>query len=112
MNLILEKNGIGDHIKNGDLVITGEGKMDSQTAMGKAPIGVSKIAKKYNKPVIAFCGCATEDARVLNEYRTDALFPIVRGACALDEAMDIEIASKNMAECAEQVIRLWNMNNN
>lgn len=56
IELILKKIKAEDYIKEADLVITGEGKIDFQTAMGKAPIGVAKLAKKYAKPVIAFAG--------------------------------------------------------
>ena len=49
------------------MVVTGEGRLDGQTVMGKAPIGVAKIAKEYGKPVIAFSGCVTKDAIACNE---------------------------------------------
>ena len=50
-----------EKIKNADIVITGEGKLDSQTKNGKAPIGVARLAKKYNKKVVAICGKAEKD---------------------------------------------------
>ena len=74
--------------------------------MGKAPRGIARTAKKYRKPVIAFSGCVTDDARRCNEYGIDAFFPILKAPCALAEAMDIENASKNLADTAEQAFRM------
>ncbi len=107
IELILDKIGIEEYIKDADLVITGEGRIDSQTAMGKAPVGIAELAKKYNKNVFAFCGSATRDAGVCNERGIDGIFPIVRGVCTLDEAMDTENAKANMRETVEQVMRLY-----
>ena len=56
INIVLDETKLEDYIKNADFVITGEGRMDGQTAMGKAPVGVAKLAKKYGKKVIAFAG--------------------------------------------------------
>ena len=86
--------------------MTGEGRLDSQTVMGKAPIGVAKLAKKYNKKVIAFAGSVSEDAFLCNENGIDAFFTIVRGITTLDEAVKIETAVKNMELTVEQVFRL------
>ncbi len=107
INLILEKIEIEKYIKEADLVITGEGKIDSQTIMGKAPTGIAKLAKKYDKKVIGFCGCTTRDAGICNRHGIDAFFPIVRSACTIEEAMDRENAAANMADCVEQAMRLF-----
>ena len=106
IGLILEQTGIRKHIESSDIVVTGEGRLDSQTAMGKAPAGVSAIAKEYGKPVIAFSGCVTKDAGACNECGIDAFFPIVRGATSLEDAMNRENAYANIADTAEQVFRL------
>ena len=106
IDLITEKTGLEEYIKNSDIVVTGEGRLDSQTFMGKTPVGVSKIAKKYAKTVIAFGGCVTEDAEICNGYGIDAIFPIVRGAVSLEEAMDSENAKKNMSFAVRQAFRL------
>ena len=63
INIVLDETKLEDYIKDADLVITGEGRMDGQTAMGKAPVGVAKLAKKYGKKVIAFAGAVQRDAR-------------------------------------------------
>ena len=60
--LVMQLTDMEDKIKNSDIVITGEGQLDSQTVMGKAPIGVAGLAKKYDKKVIAFAGSVTEEA--------------------------------------------------
>ena len=90
-----------------DLVITGEGRMDGQTAMGKAPVGVAALAKKYGKPVLAFAGAVERDARKCNEHGIDAFFPILRGVVTLEEAMKNENAKRNLADTAEQVYRTF-----
>ena len=74
--------------------------------MGKAPIGVARIAKEYGKPVIAFSGCVTKDATACNESGIDAFFPILRGVVTLDEAMKAENAAANMSDTVEQAFRL------
>lgn len=105
INLILDEIGIENEIADSDIVITGEGRMDCQTVMGKVPVGVAHLAKKYGKKVIAFCGCATEDAGVCNEYGIDAYFPIVRDVASREEAMKPENTLKNLELTAEQVFR-------
>ena len=106
IKIVLEETGLERYIKDADIVITGEGRLDAQTVMGKAPIGVAKIARKYGKRVIAFSGCVTEDASACNEHGIDAFFPILREVVSLSEAMDKENAEKNMTATVEQVFRL------
>ena len=106
VKIILDETKLEEHILNADIVITGEGRLDGQTIFGKAPIGVAKLAKKHGKRVLAFAGSVTEDARMCNAHGIDAFFPIVRGVCTLQEAMDSELAKKNMVSAVEQVFRL------
>ncbi len=106
IELILEKTGLEEYIKAADVVVTGEGRLDFQTAMGKAPIGVAKLAKKYQKPVLAFAGSVTKDADECNRQGIDAFFPILRRVCTLDEAMEKETAQQNLTDTAEQVFRM------
>lgn len=80
--------------------------MDAQTAMGKVPVGVAKLAKKYGCSVVALAGGVTRDAGKCNEAGIDAFFPIVRGVSTLEEAMKKEQAIANMEDTAEQVFRL------
>lgn len=106
IEIVLEEINIEEYIKNADIVVTGEGRLDAQTIMGKAPIGVAKLAKKYGKKVIAFSGCVTDDAEVCNEHGIDAFFPVLRGVTTLEEALDTNNAYKNLEATAYQVFRL------
>lgn len=107
IKIVLDEIGLDKDVRNADVVITGEGRLDGQTAMGKAPVGVAELAKQYGIPVIAFSGCVTEEAVKCNEKGIDAFFPILRSVVSLDEAMDPENAKNNLADTAEQVFRLW-----
>lgn len=106
IKLILDSIKLEEELKNADFVITGEGRLDHQTAMGKAPVGVAKLAKKYNAKVIAFAGSVTKDAKKCNDVGIDAYFPIVRGITTLEEAMERENAYNNLSDTVEQVFRL------
>lgn len=106
IKIVLEETELEKYVKDADIVVTGEGRLDGQTVMGKAPVGVADIAKKYGKKVVAFSGCVTEDAIACNEHGIDAFFPILRGVVSLSEAMDTKNAAKNMAATVEQAFRL------
>lgn len=106
ISIVLEEIKIEKAIQEGDIVITGEGRLDGQTVMGKAPIGVAKLAKKYGKPVLAFAGSVTEEADACNAAGIDAFFPILRQVATLEEAMDPETARRNMKKTVEQVFRV------
>lgn len=106
IDIVLQAIQLEKELPDADIVITGEGRMDFQTAMGKVPVGVARLAKKYNSKVIAFAGSVTEDAGKCNEEGIDAFFPIVRGVTTLEEAMEPGTAARNMALAAEQVFRL------
>lgn len=106
IELVIKETKLENHIKDSDVVVTGEGRLDGQSYMGKAPVGVAKLAKKYNKPVIAFSGCVTDEATICNEHGIDAFFPILRTPCTLQEAMDCDNAYKNLSQTAQQVFGL------
>lgn len=106
INIVLEEIGIESAIKDADIVITGEGRLDGQTVMGKAPIGIARLAKKYGKPVVAFSGAVTEDAAACNQAGIDAFFPILRQVTTLEAAMSYTTAQRNMTAAVEQVFRL------
>jgi len=106
ISLVLEATGAESYIKDADVVVTGEGRLDGQSAMGKAPVGVAKLAKKHGKPVIAFAGCVTEEASACNGAGIDAFFPILRGVVTLEDAMHTENAKHNLEKTAEQAFRL------
>ncbi|WP_302372199.1 glycerate kinase [Enterococcus asini] len=106
IDIVLETIALEEALLEADLVITGEGRLDEQTAMGKAPVGVAKLAKKHGKTVIAFAGSVTSGARECNKQGIDAYFPILRQITTLEEAMDHEQAAQNLADTTEQVMRL------
>ncbi len=96
-----------EKLKDADLVITGEGKLDAQTCMGKTPAGIARLAKKYHIPVVALCGCATEEAVECNRYGIDAYFPILQSVMSLQDAMSREIALRQLTLTSQQVFRLF-----
>lgn len=106
IELILDAVGLEEELSSADVVVTGEGRLDFQTAMGKAPVGVARLAKKYNAKVIAFAGSVTKEATACNKEGIDAFFPILRSVCTLAEAMDPVAARNNMTTTVEQVFRL------
>ncbi len=107
---ILEETDLEDKIRSADLVITGEGRLDGQTIMGKVPVGVAGMAKKYGKPVIAFAGVVDWEAGRCNEYGIDAFFPIIRSVVTKEEAKDKENACRNLEDTVEQVMRVMKIN--
>lgn len=109
VSLILEETGLSEKMQGADLVITGEGRLDEQSAMGKAPIGVAKLAKTQGIPVIAFAGTVTEGAKACNQAGIDAYFPILREITTLEDAMNKETAKQNLADSVEQAIRLFRL---
>lgn len=106
ISLVLDATEADRYIREADVVVTGEGRLDGQSAMGKAPVGVAKLAKAYGKPVIAFSGCVTEDADVCNTHGIDAFFPILRSVVTLEQAMESANAKQNLQKTAEQAFRL------
>ena len=106
IELVLNAVEMDKAMEGADLVFTGEGRLDYQTAMGKAPVGIAKMAKKHGAKVIALAGAVIEGAQECNEQGIDAYFPILRQVVTLDEAMDPATARKNMDETTEQVMRL------
>lgn len=105
-HIILSKTGLEQQIQNADIVITGEGRLDGQTAMGKGPMAVAALAKRYDKPVIALCGCIGKDAQICNDRGIDAYFPVLQTVTTLETALTPEIAGQNLMLTATQVMRL------
>ena len=106
VRMVMEEIGLEEAVRQADWVVTGEGCLDGQTAMGKAPLGVAELAKRYGKPVVAFAGVVRPEAAACLERGIDAYFSIVPGAMALEEAMRPEIARENLSRAAEQVFRV------
>ena len=106
VKIVTEETGLAEKIRAADLVVTGEGRMDAQTSMGKAPVGVAQLAARYEKPVLAFAGGIGAGARACNAAGILAFFPAVRGITTLEEAMRPETAAQNLTDSAEQAFNL------
>ncbi len=85
IDIMIEIVKLEQAIKDADLVLTGEGKIDSQTIYGKAPIGVAKIAKKYNIPVIAVAAIIGDDADIVHQHGIDNLIKVSEPPMSLTE---------------------------
>lgn len=109
IKIVLEETQLESYIEDADMVITGEGRLDGQTAMGKAPVGVARLAKRHHIPVIAFAGSLTKEAVECNKNGIDAFFPILRNIVTLEDAMKPENAKVNLSDSVEQVFRLINI---
>lgn len=106
VDLVLQETRLDDSMRDVDVVVTGEGRLDGQTAMGKAPIGVARLAKRHYAQVLAFAGCLGDGVEALNEAGIDAYFPILRRVVTLEEALDRTAAAANLADAVEQAFRL------
>lgn len=107
IDIVIEAVKLEDCMKGASLVITGEGKIDSQTIHGKTPVGVAKTAKKHHIPVIAVAGLIGADSEVVYEHGIDALFSVVPGAVSLKDAF--KNAQKYTETQAENIARLINV---
>ena len=106
INLVADVIGLEGKIAACDYVITGEGRIDSQSAMGKVISGIADIAKKYGKPVVALGGSVGDDADKLFDIGISAAFPIVQSPCTLEYAMNENNALQNMRKTARNVARI------
>ena len=104
IEMVLEVVGYETHLQNADLVITGEGKIDKQTSMGKAVSGILDAASKRNVPVIAIGGCV-EDVENLNKHGFVSVFSVVPSPMSLEEAMQKDVAKRNITQTIEQIMR-------
>ena len=105
--LVLQMTGAAAALRGADLLVTGEGRLDAQTVMGKYPAAAANAAQQCGVPVIAFCGAAGEDAGVCNQHGIAAFFPILRSIVTQEQALDPERTKQNIADTAEQVFRLY-----
>jgi glycerate kinase len=106
VDIVIEKTRLKEIVKDADLVITGEGKMDSQTIYGKTPFGVAKVAKGFGIPVIAIAGCISDDAHINHEQGIDAMFSIVNYPIELQDALNKEKAAVFIQKNSEEIFRL------
>ena len=109
-DFMIDYLNIEEKIKEVDIVITGEGKLDLQSYMGKAPIEIARVAKKYNKKVIFLAGSILDNELdsldIDSKKLIDCSFSILRGIISLDQAMNKEIATVNMNNAVSQVFNL------
>ncbi len=87
IEIVTQALGLDDAVRAADLVITGEGRIDSQTIHGKVPIGVARVAKRYQLPVIGIAGSLTADVEVVYDHGLDAIFSVIPRICTLDDAL-------------------------
>ncbi|MEW7312077.1 glycerate kinase [Buttiauxella gaviniae] len=102
IEIVTEALKLDEQVRDADLVITGEGRIDSQSIQGKVPIGVAKVAKRYNIPVIGIAGSLTPDVGVVHDHGLDAVFSVLYRICTLEEALEnagenLRIAARNIA---------------
>ncbi|EKF9516981.1 glycerate kinase [Vibrio cholerae] len=105
IEIVLETVQLAHQVSDADLVITGEGRIDSQTVHGKTPMGVAKVAKRFDVPVLALCGCTGDNYQAVYQCGIDAVFAAVPRAMLLEDAL--KESDFNLADLAENVARLW-----
>lgn len=101
VDIVIEATGLDDAISRADLVISGEGRIDGQSAYGKAPVGVARAAARHNVPVIGIAGSLGKGASVIYQHGFVALFSVVNGPCSLEEALDD--AAENIRTTARNI---------
>ncbi|WP_313233795.1 glycerate kinase family protein [Tissierella praeacuta] len=108
IDMVIKYSKLEEKLPYADMVWTGEGSIDFQTQFGKTPIGVAKLAKEYNKPVVALAGRVGTNIEILYTMGIDSIFSITRDITTLEEAL--EKGQENMEKTAENIIRLMNLN--
>ncbi|VEI08186.1 Glycerate kinase [Klebsiella aerogenes] len=106
IEIVTDALGLAELVADADLVITGEGRIDSQTIHGKVPVGVAKVAKRFNVPVIGIAGSLTADVGVVHQHGLDAVFSVLYSVCTLDEALanaaaNVRMTARNVAAVLE-----------
>lgn len=111
IDIIIDFLKLDEKMKKVDLAITGEGEINYQTMMGKAPSGVAKVAKKYAIPVIGIAGALGKDVELINDKGIDAFFSITPKPISLEKAIDREFAKENLKRTISQIMRVYRLNN-
>ena len=107
VDLVIEIVDLAKSLVNTNLVITGEGRIDSQTAHGKTPIGVAKIAKSYNLPVICIAGSVEDGADIIHQMGIDEIYSVIEGDYDLTEVL-IEAGHK-LTQAAQKIAKSLNL---
>lgn len=106
---VLDLVGFDGRVRDADLVITGEGNMDEQSAAGKAPVGVARRAKRFGKPVVAVVGGRADNLDVVYEQGVDLVLPICRKPMPLDQALDSQEATTNLICAGEAAAQAYDL---
>ncbi|TXK74158.1 glycerate kinase [Paenibacillus sp. N3.4] len=106
VGLVLDRIGLKEKLEGVDFVITGEGRLDGQTSMGKAPLGVAALAQMQGIPVIALAGGVTKEATALNDLGITSFFPIINAPMTLEQAKEIVVTRYNLRSTTVQLFRL------
>lgn len=104
---VLDLIGFDERVRDVDLVITGEGNMDEQSAAGKAPVGVARRAKRYGKPVVAVVGGRADNLDAAYGQGVDLVLPVCRRPMPLDQALDPQEATINLICAGEAAARSY-----
>lgn len=104
LELIAEQSRLQELIQQADLVITGEGKIDSQSLQGKVPVGIGALAQKYQVPILAFVGAMQGGSDEFEKTGLSVIIPIVNEVSTLNEAL--MYAEQNLRMAAERVKKL------
>lgn len=106
---VLDLIGFDERVRDADLVITGEGNMDEQSAAGKAPVGVARRAKRYGKPVVAVVGGRADSLDAVYEQGIDLVLPICRKPMPLSQALDPQEATANLICAGEATAQAYDL---
>ena len=106
---VLDLIGFDEHVRDVDLVITGEGNMDEQSTAGKAPVGVARRAKRYGKPVVAVVGGRADNLDAVYERGIDLVLPVCRKPMGLELALDPQEATTNLICAGEATAQAYDL---
>lgn len=106
---VLDLIGFDERVRDVDLVITGEGNMDEQSAAGKAPVGVARRAKRYGKPVVAVVGGRADNLDAVYGQGVDLVLPVCRRPMGLELALDPREAEANLVCAGETAARAYDL---
>lgn len=106
---VLDLIGFDERVRDADLVITGEGNMDEQSAAGKAPVGVARRAKRYGKPVVAVVGGRADSLDAVYGQGIDLVLPVCRRPMPLDQALDPQETTTNLICAGEAAARSYDL---
>ena len=106
---VLDLIGFDERVRDVDLVITGEGNMDEQSAAGKAPVGVARRAKRYGKPVVAVVGGRADNLDAVYGQGVDLALPVCRRPMPLDQALDPQEATTNLICAGESAAQAFDL---